>query len=237
MSSDRPAGDPSRAADEGFPSQASAEARPDATAAGAAPAGRADASLVRVRGLPLLEALAAHSPGAREHADAVAAYAFATAVELGLDRELCELIREVARLHDVGLVYLPSALAEAPRSGLLPGERAELERHPAAGAALARGAGVPEQACEWILAVGERYDGLGPRGVAGTDVPLASRVARAACAYDRAGVTASGPRRWRGESRALAISHLLRAAGAELDPSVVDALARVVTRAATSAHG
>ena len=45
------------------------------------------ATLVKARGAALLDALELHLPGARDHADGTASYAFATAAELGLDRE------------------------------------------------------------------------------------------------------------------------------------------------------
>jgi HD-GYP domain-containing protein (c-di-GMP phosphodiesterase class II) len=188
---------------------------------------------VRSRGLALLEALELHAPGARERADAVASYAFATAVELDLVRERCELIRETARLHDVGRIYLPAELSARPPAELLPHERELVDGNPEAGAALARGAGVPEEACGWILAARERYDGRGPDGLKGAELPLPARIIRAVRTYDEAAgrARANAPRR-RGEPRALALSSLRDAAGTELDPDVVAALARVLERAA-----
>src|SRR5207247_8570873 len=61
-----------------------------------------------------------------------------------------------------------------------------LAAHPALGAELARGAGIPEEACDWIAAMGERFDGGGPAGLAGERIPLESRIARVACACDAA---------------------------------------------------
>lgn len=191
-----------------------------------------EASLVRVRGETLLDALAARIPGARRHADGTAAYAFATAVELELDRASCELIRETARLHDIGQLYVPAALLARPVAGLSARDQASLEAHAEAGARLGLGAGLPGLVCEWLLRIRERFDGLGrPAGLAGEQVPMASRIIRAACAYDAALGEGLGA-----AQRRAALARLQEAAGVELDPGVVDALATLVERAARAAE-
>ena len=108
MSSPPHNGDPSPAAD-------------PAPGAGGAALGEATETLLR--GGPLLDALEEHIPGALAHADATAGYAFAVAVEIGMDRESCELIREAARLHEVGKLYLPAWLLAEP-----PGQLSDSER-------------------------------------------------------------------------------------------------------------
>ena len=193
------------------------------------------AAETRLRGEPLLEGLGAHLPGAREHADATATYAFATAVEVGIDRAGCELIREAARLHDVGKLYLPQWLLAAPAGELSEGERAERESHHALGHKVALGAGVPEEACAWILHVRERVDGEGAGGLAGEGIPLAARIIRVACAYGT--LLRQQPPGSADETRQAALAWLRSAGGAELDPALVEALARVVGRAAGKAQG
>lgn len=187
------------------------------------------AGLVRVRGAAVLDALEAHRTGARDHADATASYAFAAAVELGFEREHAEAVRETARLHEVGLIYVPAAvLATAPADRAAEG-RALIQAHPAYGAELARGAGVPDRACEWILASGERFDGRGPAGLAGERVPLEARIIRVACACDAA-LTASRPPATADEHRASAFATLGAATGRDLDPRVVEALTGMLER-------
>jgi HD-GYP domain-containing protein (c-di-GMP phosphodiesterase class II) len=201
----------------------------DSTRVAASPG---DASLVRVRGETLLDALGARIPGARRHADGTAAYAFAAAVELELDRPSCELIRETGRLHDIGQLYVRAALLARPAAGLSARDHASLEAHAEAGARLGLGAGLPGLVCEWLLCSRERFDGLGrPAGLAGERVPMASRIIRAACAYD--GVLGEG---LGATQRRAALARLQEAAGVELDPRVVDALATLVERAARAAE-
>jgi HD-GYP domain-containing protein (c-di-GMP phosphodiesterase class II) len=203
MSSDRPSDAPSRPAD----------VEPGAPAATA----------IAERGAPLLEGLEAHLPGARRHADGTAAYAFAAAVELGQERERAEAIRETARLHDVGLVYVPAPILGRPAEELADAQRAQLEWHLEAAYGLCRGAGIDERACAWILRTRERHDGGGPEGLRGMRIPIESRIIRTACAADllltRAGAEAT-------------VQALRASSGAELDPAVSNAIVAVVELAA-----
>src|SRR5262245_16915228 len=139
------------------------------------------AARLETLGAPLLVALEHHSKGAREHAEATASYAFATAVELGFVRTRSEVLRETAVLHEVGQVYVPAAaLAEAESGPDEPGTEA-LEALYEASYWLARGAGIPELICGWLLRTREHYDGSGPEGLMGEAIPIESRIIRAAC--------------------------------------------------------
>jgi HD-GYP domain-containing protein (c-di-GMP phosphodiesterase class II) len=187
------------------------------------------AMLLRSRGAPLVEALDRHLPGAREHADAVASYAFATAVELGFERAQCEVACETAMLHEIGLVYVPAELLEKPPGERDEAETAAFEDHFEAGYRLARGAGIPEHACEWLLRARERHDGGGAEGLAADAIPIESRIIRAACGCDAALAEAEEAGHQAPAERA--IERLARDAGSELDPRVVGALTAILERA------
>jgi len=186
-------------------------------------------SLVRARGAPLLDALERHLPGSREHAAATASYAFATAVELGNDRRSSELIRETAKLHEIGKVYVSATVLARQPGERTADERVQLEGHSEAAYRLARGAGIPDKVCGWILHVRERFDGDGPRGLAGAEIPLESRIARAACACHR-GFSARPETGAASQRCRDAVGALRAAAGTELDPQVVAALAAALDR-------
>jgi HD-GYP domain-containing protein (c-di-GMP phosphodiesterase class II) len=126
------------------------------------PAEPALEALLRERGAPLLEALERHLPGAREHADGTASYAFVAAVAIGFDRTQCGVAREAARLHEIGLVYVPLETLLRPDSARDDADKAAVESHFEAGYRLARGAGLPDVACGWLLRARERFDGGGP---------------------------------------------------------------------------
>ena len=192
---------------------------------------------VKARGSELLEALERHLPGSRDHADATATYAFAAAVELGLERDHAEAVREAARLHEVGNVYVPAVILAKPAGELTSNDRVLLDPRFASGAELARGAGVPDQACTWIGAIGERFDGSGPAGISGEQIPIESRIVRVACVCATAltepattpRTTSAYERRW------MAVRALRGAAGTELDPRVTAALVAMLERAAAGA--
>jgi HD-GYP domain-containing protein (c-di-GMP phosphodiesterase class II) len=202
----------------------------EADPVGAGGAERDLAKLARSRGATLLDALEDHRAGSRDHADATASYAFAAAVELGFERQHAEAVRETARLHEVGMIYVPAAvLAAAPERRSADG-RALIDAHPGWGAELALGAGVPLQICDWIQVTAERFDGRGPAGLAGERIALEARIARVACACDWS-LTTPPTGGNAAEHLAAAFEVLRGAAGRELDPRVVEALAGMLDRA------
>jgi HD-GYP domain-containing protein (c-di-GMP phosphodiesterase class II) len=192
------------------------------------------AGLVRDRGEPLLDALERHRPGAREHADGVAAYAFACAVEIGLDRAGAEEVREVARLHEVGQVYVAADVLAGLGAVPSPERAAAHDAHYEAGYRLALGAGVPEPQCAWLLRARERFDGGGPEGLAGDAIALGSRIIRAACLCQTTLATATAAAPGGAAAGERAVEALRGRAGSELDQGVVDALVTVIERATGS---
>jgi HD-GYP domain-containing protein (c-di-GMP phosphodiesterase class II) len=189
------------------------------------------AALVRLRGAPLLDALEDHFRGSREQAEAASAYAFAAAVELGMARSDAEVIREAAKLHDVGRVYVPVEVLAKPAWRRSRDEGAHVQAHHEWGAELARGAGVPDQVCDWIRDGAERYDGRGPRGIAGAAIPIQSRISRAAYACYAALTHSTEEPQEPDPGHPRRAGDVLRAsAGHELDPDVVEALAAAIER-------
>lgn len=202
---------------------------PPSDAPSAAPDGGSVGELTAARGEALLDSLERRDPGSRRHADATASYAFATAVELGLDREPCLLIREAARLHEIGKLYVRAQLLARAETDLSPRARRELDAHTVAGHRLALGAGVPTPACELILHSGDRYDADADSDAReGDEIPIGSRIIAAACEYDRQLARHTGRGR---RGRPWALIAVAERSGAGLDPTVVDALARVAGRA------
>ena len=189
------------------------------------------AALVRMRGAPLLDALEHHFRGSREQAEGAASYAFSAAVELGMPRAEAEVTREAAKLHDVGRVYVPVAVLAKPAWRRSRDEGAQVQAHHEWGAELARGAGVPDQVCNWIRDGGERYDGRGPRQLAGAAIPLQSRISRAAYACFAALTHSAEEPIQQDPQHPRRAGDVLRAsAGHELDPAVVEALASAIER-------
>jgi putative nucleotidyltransferase with HDIG domain len=184
-----------------------------------------------MRGAPLLDALENHFTGSREQAEGAASYAFAAAVELGMTRSDAELTREAAKLHDVGRVYVPVEVLSKPAWRRSREEGAIVQAHHEWGAELARGAGVPDEVCDWIRDGGERYDGRGPRGLTGGAIPLQARISRAAYScYAALAHSAEEPVQADPEHPRRASDVLRASAGHELDPEVVEAMATAIER-------
>ena len=188
------------------------------------------ATIVRARGAPLIEAVERHLPGAAEHAEG--------------DRLLRVRRRGRARLRPRSAASSPVRRRSCTRSAsstcrrrwrrslprsATPPRRPRSTAHYEAGYRLARGAGIPEQVCGWLLRQRERFDGSGPEGLEGERIPVEARLIRAACICQTA-LAATDP----GDDRpALERAHaaLAAAAGSELDPQVVAALSAVLGRA------
>jgi HD-GYP domain-containing protein (c-di-GMP phosphodiesterase class II) len=186
----------------------------------------ASAAEVKLHGAPLIQALEEHLPGSAEHGTATGAYALAAAAGMGMGRGSAELCRETAKIHDIGKIYVEPAILEQPPDQLGSTQRVALAAHYPTGARLALGAGIPGDVCIWILQVRENFDGSGPDGLAGAQIPIVSRIVRAACACHTLLLAAERSGRTEAASvRASVILSLRDMAGAELDPEVVEALA------------
>jgi len=121
----------------------------------------------------------------------------------------------------VGKIGLPDVILQKP--GVLEsGERMELEQHVTIGHAILLAADLDTEA-EWVLHHHERYDGAGyPAGLAGEEIPLASRVLAVADAFET--MTGGRPYRTRLSTEA-ALFELQEHSGAQFDPDCVEALA------------
>jgi HD-GYP domain-containing protein (c-di-GMP phosphodiesterase class II) len=187
-----------------------------------------EAEVVRERGSDLLDALDARLPGSRGHADRVASWALAIAAEMFFARDRALALRETARLHAIGLLYLPADLLGRPEWELEADELRRYDEQADAAARLAAGAGIPPAPTAWLAHWRERYDAQGRLGLIGGAIPAEARVIRVACAYDACLQAIQGD--GDPDPRGRAISWLAGQAGAALDPAAITALGSVVRR-------
>lgn len=174
-----------------------------------------DAASTRLHGAPLLEALTERIPTAADRADVAAALAGALAAErLPSERAL---VLETARLQEIGKLYVPAEVLSAPLTQLDSAAREQLEAHYEHGRDLARGAGVPDRACTWILHARERWDGSGPTGLRADEIPLASRIIATTREYLDAPMQ---PGADSGDPRGAALRRLQEVSGSVLDPEI-----------------
>jgi HD-GYP domain-containing protein (c-di-GMP phosphodiesterase class II) len=167
----------------------------------------------------LAETLDLRDPGTGRHSRTVGIYARQTAEALGLAADSVERIHAAGVLHDLGKLGIADAILYKPGK-LDDHEWREIKRHPEVGARILEHAGLLDLA-GWVRAHHERVDGLGyPDGRAGAEIPLEAKILAVADAYEamiadrpyRAGMPAQDAR-----------AELLRCAGTQFDPAVVEA--------------
>ena len=171
--------------------------------------------------LALKAALDARDGDTGDHSEATAVLAVHVAERMGLSEATVEHIALVALLHDVGKIAVPDAILRK-RGPLDTDEWIEMKRHPEHGERIVGSVPDLEHLSPAIRSEHERWDGGGyPDGLAGENVPLASRIVLACDAF--LAMTERRPYRLPLTSSA-ARRELQRHAGTQFDPAVVDAL-------------
>jgi two-component system, cell cycle response regulator len=167
----------------------------------------------------LLRAQSERDRALGQHATNVAELAQPVARRLGLADEELRRVRQVAELHDVGKFAIPDAILDKP--GALTSDEWELvRRHPIVGQRIVAAAPALADIAELVRATHERFDGAGPDGLAGEDIPLVARIVAVCDAFDA--MTSTRPHR-PALSVDEALAELRRCAGTQFDPAVVAA--------------
>jgi HD-GYP domain-containing protein (c-di-GMP phosphodiesterase class II) len=130
-------------------------------------------------------------------------------------------MRLAGLLHDVGKIGIGDAILKKP-GPLTDDEYRQMQAHSLLGYDIISAAELDTEA-GWVLHHHERYDGAGyPAGLAGEEIPLASRVLAVADAFE----TMTGGRPYRSRlTIEAALAELHEHAGAQFDPDCVEALA------------
>ena len=172
-------------------------------------------------GQALLAALKARERYTAEHSEAVVELSTAVARELGLSDEEIVQVAQVALLHDVGKLGVPEAILQKPGE-LSDAEWRIVRAHPAIGERVVASIATLAHLAPAVRAEHERWDGTGyPDGLAGAQIPLASRICLACDAWHA--MTSDRPYRAalpEDEARA----ELRRYAGTQFCPRTVAAL-------------
>jgi diguanylate cyclase (GGDEF)-like protein len=182
---------------------------------------------VRDAVVSLVSALAAKDPVTRDHTERCSWYTAELAAELGLDEEEASVVRLASLLHDIGKLVVPVEVLCKP-GPLTDEEWVQMRQHPTTALHILGPIDATENAVPAILHHHEHFDGSGyPGGLAGDDIPMASRILLVADAFDA--MTTDRPYRKAMPIEA-AIEELKRHRGAQFDPEVVDAFLRIVER-------
>jgi diguanylate cyclase (GGDEF)-like protein len=180
----------------------------------------------------LLGVLEARDAVLAEHTNEVVRLSRAIALRLPYDFSI-ETVVSVAQLHDIGKLAVPDSILLKP-GPLDPSEWEVVRQHTLAGERIVGRVPGLDVVADAVRASHERWDGLGyPDALAGHEIPLAARVVAVADAF-AAMTTPDRPYR-QPLSAAEAEDEVIRCAGTQFDPVVVEAfLAVLATQRATS---
>jgi putative two-component system response regulator len=181
----------------------------------------------RTETLHLLARAAEHrDDDTHQHTARVARLAAALARELGRGEDEVELIRLAAPLHDIGKLSVADSLLLKP-GALTPLERAQMQEHAEAGAAILSGtrSDVLRSARDIARAHHEWWDGTGyPDGLSEEQIPLSARIVALADVWD----ALTNPRPYKHAWHvADARAEIVRLRARQFDPVVVDAFLRL----------
>lgn len=183
----------------------------------------------------LLAAVNARDSYTATHSREVVTLARGVARRLGLDESQASEVEHIALLHDLGKIAVPDAILR--KAGPLTyHEQTLMRQHPVVGAEIL--ASMPELAhlSPAVRAEHERWDGGGyPDGLAGEQIPIASRIGLVCDAYHA--MTSTRPYR-RAMSATAAREEIRRDAGAQFCPHASAALLELLEASPMlSAHG
>ena len=172
----------------------------------------------------LLSALDERDSLLAHHLADVADLAEAVSRRLNVPAPQLQAIRKAAELHDVGKLAIPEEILAKP-APLTEDEWEFVRRHTLIGERILASASTLRAAGEIVRSSHERWDGKGyPDRLRGGEIPLGARIIAVCDAFDA--MTSMRPYASI-RSRQEAIRELLRCAGTQFDPQVVDAFANV----------
>ena len=175
--------------------------------------------------LELADLIDLRDPYTHGHSQRVAGLAERLARRLRLEYTQIELIRDAARVHDIGKIGTNDLVLLKP-GPLTDAEQSEMRRHAEIGHRLLRR--LPEfwEGAELVLSHHERHDGAGyPRGLKGDELPLEVSVISVADTYDA--MTTDRPYR-KGLPWEAVRAELLRQRGKQWRERAVDAFVEMM---------
>ena len=175
----------------------------------------------------LAKGLEARDEYTRGHSERVTQISCMIAEELDVPVESMDALRNASLLHDIGKIGVPDAILR--KAGKLTAEEWEtMRRHPIVSEEICRPLGLKEEVLFLIMHHHERLDSKGyPDGLPPQEQPLLQRILVVADSFDA--MRSRRPYRDRMPQEEL-VGELNRSAGRTLDPTVVDALRRLMDR-------
>ena len=159
----------------------------------------------------------------REHMNRMYAYSMEIGKALGISKDEMTALQTAALLHDVGHLAVPEHIMSKP--GKLTAEEFEkIKIHPTVGAEILEQVGFPYPVVPIVRAHHERWDGAGyPNGLKGEEIPVGARILSA---IDSLHAMVSERPYQRALPLGQAVEYLVKNAGTEFDPRVVEVIQR-----------
>ena len=175
----------------------------------------------------LTEAIDTRDHYTKNHSEHVTRYALGTAREMGLNKKQKDVLKDAAKLHDIGKIGVHDYILMKP--GKLTNEEwEEIKLHSLKGVKILQPLTFLNDAISVIRSHHERYDGQGyPDGISNDDIPLEARIMAVADAYDA--MTTERPYR-KALSREEALEEIKRGRGSQFDPEAADAFLRYIEK-------
>ena len=172
----------------------------------------------------VVQAIDRRGPNIGGHSRRVANLAKAIGRSMGLADEQLMVLELSALLHDLGMLAVPESVLQKP--GPLDERDFEaIRKHPRIGKEMIEGIPFLEKTIPIVLHHHERFDGTGyPEGLAGTKIPLASRILIVVDAFEA--MMGGKPRRDPATIER-ALEEIRRGAGTQFDPEVVASLEKL----------
>ena len=160
--------------------------------------------------------------GTGNHVVQMAEYAYLIACKLGLDKEICQVIRHAAPMHDIGKIGIPDHIL-LKKGRLDPKEWQTMQDHTRIGYEILRDSPSCYLQSGAVIALGhhERFDGSGyPSGLKGDEIPIEARVATVADVFDALQSERPYKKPW---SLERTLEYMQSQRGRHFDPECVDA--------------
>lgn len=168
----------------------------------------------------LAEAIEKRDPYTGGHTKRVLWYSLAIAKHLGLDKDMIEMVKLSAVLHDVGKIGIEDRILRK-QAPLDDNEAASMRQHPMLGADILKHVPQLKDMLPGMLYHHERIDGLGyPKGLKDGEIPVIAKIISVADTYDA--MTTTRPYR-KGLPTGVAIDEIKKWTGRQFDESIVEA--------------
>lgn len=173
----------------------------------------------------ILDNLQANSDETKEHLNRMWLIAQKIGQEIGLHQDEMERLELVVALHDIGKIVVSKKILNK-KGALTQSEWDKVKSHPEVGYRIARSLEEIAHVANEILCHHERWDGKGyPRGLKQKNIPLLSRIAAIADAFE---VMIAGRAYRQAITKEEALQELEKCAGNQFDPYLVKAFLKKV---------